>query len=101
MKRSLTSSERFLLGLCLGVLAIVGLMFSVRDFRARKAAAEELIAELGAAFLCSDLAITTEPRPDHAQYISSWLQVLRNDKKAIFTAASAASKAVEFLRTTS
>ena len=62
-------------------------------------AIEELIAELGAAFLCSDLGLSAEPRPDHAQYIASWLQVLKHDKRAIFTAGSAANKAVEFLHT--
>jgi antirestriction protein ArdC len=61
-------------------------------------AMEELIAELGAAYLCSDLCLTAEPRPDHAQYIASWLQVLRHDKRAIFTAASSANRAVEFLQ---
>ena len=50
-------------------------------------AAEELVAELGAAFLCADLAITPEPRADHASYIASWLEVLKNDKRAIFTAS--------------
>jgi antirestriction protein ArdC len=58
---------------------------------------EELVAELGAAFLCADLRITHEPRPDHAAYISNWLHVLKNDRKAIFTAASRASQAAEYL----
>jgi antirestriction protein ArdC len=58
---------------------------------------EELVAELGAAFLCANLGITQEPRPDHAQYLASWLGVLKADKRALFTAASAASKAAEFL----
>ena len=58
---------------------------------------EELIAELGAAFLCSSLGLENEPRIDHAQYINSWLRVLKGDKKAIFTAASASQKAVDFL----
>lgn len=58
---------------------------------------EELIAELGAAFLCADLGITSEPRPDHACYVASWLRVLKGDKRAVFTAASAAEKAVAFL----
>jgi len=62
-------------------------------------AMEELIAELGAAFLCGHLAITPEPRIDHAQYIASWLTALRNDKKAIFTAASKASEAANWLVT--
>ena len=60
-------------------------------------AMEELIAELGAAFLCADLGVTCEPRPDHAAYIQSWLHMLQNDRKAIFTAASRASQVVDFL----
>ena len=61
-------------------------------------AVEELIAELGAAFLCGDLGITPEPRSDHACYIKNWLSVLKNDKKAVFTAASKASQATNWLR---
>ena len=60
-------------------------------------AMEELVAELGAAFLCADLAITPEPRADHAAYIDHWLRVMKGDKKAIFTAASAAAKASDYL----
>jgi antirestriction protein ArdC len=60
-------------------------------------AAEELVAELGAAFLCADLALTLEPRPDHASYIASWLTVLKNDKRAIFTAAAYAQRAADYL----
>ncbi|MGX1101288.1 ArdC family protein [Amorphus sp. MBR-141] len=60
-------------------------------------AAEELIAELGAAFLCADLEISLEPRPDHAAYVATWLKVLKNDTRAIFTAASKAQQAVQFL----
>jgi antirestriction protein ArdC len=60
-------------------------------------AMEELVAELGAALLCADLHITDEPRPDHAQYLASWLAVLKTDKKAIFTAALKASEATAFL----
>ncbi len=56
------------------------------------------IAELGAAFLCGDLGITAEPRVDHADYIGHWLRILKGDRKAIFTAASAANKASEFLK---
>lgn len=61
-------------------------------------AREELVAELGAAFLCADLGITLEDREDHVSYIASWLQVLRNDKKAIFLAAAHAQRAVDYLR---
>ena len=60
-------------------------------------AMEELVAELGSAFLCADLSITPEVRDDHASYIGNWLEVLKNDKRAIFSAASHASRAVEFL----
>jgi antirestriction protein ArdC len=60
-------------------------------------AAEELIAELGAAFTCAHLGLSTEPREDHAQYINSWLKVLKADKRAIFTAASKAQAAADFL----
>jgi len=60
-------------------------------------AAEELIAELGAAFLCADLGITPEVREDHAAYLDHWLKVLRADRRAIFTAASHAQRAAEYL----
>lgn len=60
-------------------------------------AAEELVAELGSAFLGADLGIEVEPREDHASYLASWLKCLKADKKAIFTAASLATKAVEYL----
>jgi antirestriction protein ArdC len=62
-------------------------------------AVEELIAELGAAFLCADLRLTPEPRPDHAGYIRSWLKVLEGDTRAIFTAAGQAQAAVDWLHT--
>jgi antirestriction protein ArdC len=67
-------------------------------FGSQAYAMEELVAELGAAFLSAELGIASEPRADHAQYLANWLQVLKNDKRAVFTAASAASKAVAFLR---
>lgn len=60
-------------------------------------AMEELVAELGSAFLGADLGITPEVREDHAAYIGSWLNVLQNDKRAIFTAAAHAQKAATFL----
>lgn len=60
-------------------------------------AREELVAELASAFLCADLELTPEVRDDHAAYIASWLEVLRNDKRAIFSAAAHAQRAVEFL----
>lgn len=52
---------------------------------------------MGAAFLCAELAITNTPRTDHAQYVAHWLDVLNNDNRAIFSAASLASQACGFL----
>jgi antirestriction protein ArdC len=62
-------------------------------------AREELIAELGAVFLCADLGIVPEmdPRPDHASYIASWLTVLKNEKRFVFSAAAHAQRAVAYL----
>jgi antirestriction protein ArdC len=66
-------------------------------FGDRAYAFEELVAELGSAFLCSTFGVANEPRPDHAAYIASWLKILDQDRKAVFAAASAAQRAVEYL----
>ncbi|MEN3748370.1 zincin-like metallopeptidase domain-containing protein [Sphingomonas sp. HF-S3] len=58
-------------------------------------AREELVAEMASAFTCASLSI--QPSVRHADYIGSWLEVLRGDEKAIFRAASAASKAADYL----
>jgi antirestriction protein ArdC len=58
---------------------------------------EELVAELGSAYLCADLGLTPDLREDHAAYIASWLTVLRDDKRAIFTAAAHAERAADYL----
>lgn len=58
---------------------------------------EEMLVEIGAAALCCELGITNDPRVDHAQYVSHWLKILRGDKKAIFAASSAASRAIQYL----
>ena len=60
-------------------------------------AAEELVAELGAAFILADLGICSVPRDDHANYLASWLKVLKADKRALFSASALASKAAEYL----
>lgn len=60
-------------------------------------AAEELVAELGAAFLSAKLNVTPEPRADHAAYINNWLQALKNDKRFIFSAAAQAQLAADYL----
>jgi antirestriction protein ArdC len=69
-----------------------------KKFGDRKYAIEELTAELGAAFLCASLEITTPQRKDHAAYIANWLKVLRDNKQFIFSAASEASKAVDYFK---
>lgn len=60
-------------------------------------AREELVAELGSAFLCAALGITPEPRDDHASYLDHWLKVLKEDKRAIFSAAAHAQRAADYL----
>ncbi|MGE3476045.1 MAG: ArdC family protein [Rhodospirillaceae bacterium] len=58
-------------------------------------AREELVAEMTSAFVCASLSIT--PTVRHADYLGSWLDVLREDNRAIFRAASQASKAADFI----
>lgn len=60
-------------------------------------AMEELVAELGSAFLAAHLGLVVEPRPDHAAYIGSWLRVLRSDPRAILSASAKAQEAVDYL----
>lgn len=64
-------------------------------FGSRAYAAEELVAEMASAFVCAALGIV--PTVRHADYIASWLDLLRDDDRAIFRAASLASKAADFL----
>lgn len=61
-------------------------------------AAEELVAEIASAFLCSELGITQDTRIDHAQYLANWLQLMQDDSRAIFAAAAKASEAVAYLK---
>ena len=56
------------------------------------------MTELGAAFLCADLGITPEICDDHAAYLDHWLQVLKQDKRAIVSAASHAQRAADYLQ---
>lgn len=65
------------------------------SFGTKKYAFEELIAEMNAAFCCASLGIT--PTVRHADYIGSWLEVMREDNRAIVRAASQASKAADYL----
>ena len=68
-----------------------------KRFGDRAYAFEELVAEMGAAFTCARLGIENETREDHASYLASWLNVLKADKRAIFTAASKAQAACDYL----
>jgi len=71
-----------------------------RDFSGRFGsqayAFEELVAELGAAFLCAEYGVPG--RLQHSEYIGAWVKVLESDEKAVVTAASRAQAAVSFLR---
>jgi len=73
-----------------------------RDFSGRFGDAayafEELVAELGSAFLSAELGLTVEPREDHAVYIAGWLKCLKEDTRAIFTASSKAQVAVDWMK---
>ena len=73
-----------------------------RDFGRKRSvdaayATEELVAEIGSAFVCADLGLALEPREDHAAYIGSWLTALRNDRRMIFVAAGHAQRAADYL----
>lgn len=65
------------------------------SFGTKKYAFEELVAEMNAAFCCASLGIV--PTVRHADYVGSWLEVLREDNRAIVRAASQASKAADWL----
>jgi antirestriction protein ArdC len=67
----------------------------VGSFGSKSYAREELVAEMAGAFVCASLGIT--PTVRHADYIGSWLEVLREDNRAIVRAASQASKAADFI----
>ena len=71
-----------------------------RDLRSRFGerayAAEELIAELCAAFLCAEFSLDGDMR--HAGYIASWISLLKADSRAFFTACSKAQAAADYLR---
>jgi antirestriction protein ArdC len=58
---------------------------------------EELVAELGAVFLCNQHGIAADPRPDHAKYLTSWIKALNDDRTFLWTAASKAGQAVKWM----
>lgn len=59
---------------------------------------EELVAELGATFLCAEFGIEDQPRPDHVSYIQSWVRLLKDHNRAILDASREAEAAIKFLR---
>jgi len=66
-------------------------------FGDEKYCAEELIAELGACYVCAELGLAAQPRVDHAQYITHWLRLMKQDNRAIFAAAARAAEASRYL----
>ncbi|UTV41762.1 zincin-like metallopeptidase domain-containing protein (plasmid) [Ensifer adhaerens] len=66
-------------------------------FGSESYAVEELVAELSASFLCADLGVAHDPRGNTASYLESWLKVLKNDKRAIVSAAAKAQAAADYL----
>lgn len=66
-------------------------------FGSESYAIEELVAEHSAAFLCADLGVAHDPRDNTATYLESWLQALKNDKRAIISAAARAQAAADYL----
>ena len=72
---------------------------TLRDYHKERAirAREELVADIGSAFLLADLGLAHKPRPDHAAYVASWLRALKDDPRAIFTAAAKAQAASDWM----
>jgi len=68
-----------------------------KRFGSKDYAFEELVAEMGAVFLSVQFGVSPAPRPDHAQYLNSWIKALRAEPRVIFSAASEAQKAVDFI----
>jgi antirestriction protein ArdC len=66
-------------------------------FKSQSYAAEELVAELTSAFVNASLGLASEPHAQTSAYIAGWIKMLRDDKRALFTAAAAASKASDYL----
>jgi len=69
----------------------------IRGFGGADYAFEELIAEIGAAYLCAEAGVSVEPRPDHAAYLASWKRKITDDPRAIFRAAKLAEKAAAYV----
>ena len=68
-----------------------------KRFGDKNYAFEELVAEIGAVFMSVQFGVSPAPRPDHAQYLNNWIAALKAEPRVIFTAASQAQKAVDFI----
>lgn len=68
------------------------------SFGSRAHAAEELVAELGAAFLGAELGLSTDLRSDHQDYVRSWITILKDRRREFFTATSRAQKAIAYIK---
>lgn len=66
-------------------------------FGSQAYAMEEMIADWAACLACMTLELSSEPRRDHARYIATWLKVLKDDKRALFTAATKAQQIVDWM----
>ena len=69
-----------------------------KRFGDKQYCAEELVAEIFSATMCAELGITQDTRPDHAQYLAQYLALMKSDTKAIFTAAAAAARAADYVK---
>ena len=102
-RKAFISAEAFYSTACHEICHSTGAKHRLdRDFSGRFGteayAFEELIAELGSAFLNADLGILGATLPDHVDYLSNWIAILKGDKKAILTAAAQVSKAHGFIK---
>ncbi len=76
---------------------MIGLIFSAEKFQIG-AGLSGYVAEISAAFVCADLGVQHDPRDNTAAYIDSWLKVLKQDKRAVITAAAKAQAVADYLR---
>lgn len=70
---------------------------SIRQFGDEAYASEELVAELGSAFLSAHLGIELEPHPEHAAYLANWLRAIKAEPSRLYHASRYATEAVRFL----